>query len=412
MANMIELKNKFAQVRNQFPALTQKVHGKDLVYLDSAATTLKPLSVIERVTRFYSYETANVHRGAHFLSDQATGYFEQARKNIADFIGAKSTEEVLFVKGTTEGINLVAQSWGQHFLKPDDEVVISEFEHHANIVPWQEACAKTGAQLRTIKFTAEGDLDYIDLENKITSKTKLVAITACSNTLGTLVNIPKVIAKARSVGALVLVDGAQIVSQKKVDVSAWDCDFFVFSAHKIFAPFGFGVVYAKKDILEKMHPYQFGGSMISKVKFSGTTYNDLPFRFEAGTPHVEGAVGLDQALQYVEALGFADIHRWENHLLQKLTQGLKNISGVRIFADLPDKGPIVSFLLEGAHPSDLGQILDQQGIAVRAGHHCTQPLMDLLKVPGTVRASLSIYNNEEDIERLIAAIEKAKGILL
>ncbi|MNJ93481.1 Cysteine desulfurase [compost metagenome] len=409
---MSSLSSIFAEVKKDFPALTQKVHGKDLVYLDSAATTLKPQSVVDRIAKFYLYESSNVHRGAHSLADVATQHFEAARTKIAKFLGASSVDEIVFVRGTTEGINLVAQTYGLTHLKEGDEILVTEMEHHANIVPWQMVAERKGAKVIAARVLDNGELDLEDYKKKLNSKTKLVAFTACSNTLGTVTDAKLLTKLAHDVGAKVLIDGAQIVSQTTVNVQDLDCDFFVFSAHKLFGPFGFGALYGKKALLEEMPPYQGGGSMISQVTFEKTTYNEAPFRFEAGTPHIEGAIGLHAAIDYVEAIGFENIHKWEMELLDSATQKLLEIPDLKIFGTAANKGPLISFNLKGAHHSDVGQILDQAGVAVRAGHHCTQPLMARLGVPGTVRASFSVYNNHDDIEALVKAIVKARELLL
>ncbi|WP_374001021.1 aminotransferase class V-fold PLP-dependent enzyme [Bdellovibrio bacteriovorus] len=409
MGNLEEL---FSNVRSQFPALTQMVHGKKLVYLDSGATTLKPQSVIDRISHFYSYETSNVHRGAHYLGDVATGHFEAARQKVAQFIGAAQSEEIIFVRGTTEGVNLVANSWGLTNLKAGDEILITVMEHHGNIVPWQMVAEKVGAKVVAADIHDNGELNLEDFKSKLSSKTKMVAFTASSNVLGTNTDVKLLTRLAHEVGAKVLVDGAQIVSQLPVNVQDMDCDFFVFSAHKLFGPFGFGAVYGKKDILDQMPPYQGGGSMISKVTIEKTTFNDVPIRFEAGTPHVEGAVGLHSALDFVEKIGLDKIHAYEMEILKSATERLLAIPDVKIFGTAANKGAILSFNLKGAHHSDVAQILDQEGVAVRAGHHCTQPLMARLGVPGTVRASFSVYNNHEDIDALVKAVVKAREMLL
>jgi cysteine desulfurase/selenocysteine lyase len=408
----LDLHQSFENIRSQFPALTQKAHGKRLTYLDSAATTLKPQSVIDRITHFYSFETANVHRGAHFIADNATQAFESARQKIAQFIGADSSDEIIFVRGTTEGINLVAQTFGRMNLKAGDQILLTEMEHHANIVPWQMIAEQTGAQVIAAKILENGELDLEDFKNKLSKKTKLVAFTACSNVLGTNLDTKLLTKLAHDVGAKVLVDGAQIVSQSPVNVKDIDCDFFAFSAHKLFGPFGFGVVYGKKEILETLPPYQGGGSMISKVSFAKTTYNEAPYRFEAGTPHVEGAVGLHSAINFVEDIGFDKIHTFESELLKLATEKLLEVPDLKIFGTSTNKGPMISFNLKGAHHSDVAQIIDQEGVAVRAGHHCTQPLMAHYGIQGTVRASFSVYNNFEDIEHLIKAVVKAREMLL
>lgn len=409
---MNELAKIFSDVRSQFPALNQEVHGRKLVYLDSGATTLKPQSVINRITQFYSYETSNVHRGAHYLGDVATQGFEGARQGVANFVGAKQSEEIVFVRGTTEAINLVAQSWGMNHLQPGDEVLGTIMEHHANIVPWQMVAEKTGAKFIAVDILDNGDLDIEDFKRKLSSKTKMVAFTACSNVLGTNTDLKGLTQLAHQVGAKVLIDGAQIVSQAAVNVQEIGCDFFVFSAHKLFGPFGFGVLYGKKEILDQMPPYQGGGSMISKVTIEKTTYNEAPFRFEAGTPHVAGAVGLHEALRFVEKIGFSNIHTYEMALYNEALEKILQIPDIQVYGTSKNKGPLLSFNLKGAHHSDVAQIMDQEGVAVRAGHHCTQPLMARLGVSGTVRASFSVYNNSQDIDSFIKAVAKAREMLL
>ncbi|MBC7420890.1 MAG: SufS family cysteine desulfurase [Bdellovibrio sp.] len=400
------------ELRAQFPALSQKIHGNDLVYLDSAATTLKPLSVIERITKFYSYETANVHRGAHYLSDAATSEFEKSRETIRTFIGADTIEEVIFTKGTTESINMIAQCYGDKFLNEGDEIVMTELEHHANIVPWQMLAERKKCILKYIAVLENGEIDLNSINEQITEKTKIVAFSSCSNILGTFTPIKEIIKKAKSVGAMTLMDAAQYVSQKKINVKELDVDFLVFSAHKLFGPFGFGILFGKKEFLEQMPPYQTGGSMISSVEFQCTTFNHLPFKFEAGTPHVEGAVGTLAAVEFFNKLDLENIFKHEQSLMHTVQDELKAIGGVKIIGEALQKAAIVSFLVEGTHHSDVGQILDQQGVAVRVGHHCTQPLLKKLGLTGTIRASISIYNNESDIEKLIDGVKKAKRMLL
>lgn len=402
----------FQAVRKEFPALEQKVHGHELRYLDGAATTLKPQAVIDRIKHFYSYETANVHRGAHYLGDIATQAYESARKKVAEFIGATQAEEIIFVRGTTEGVNLVAHSWCAQNLKAGDEILITEMEHHGNIVPWQIAAEKAGAKVIAAAVLDNGELDIEDFSKKLSAKTKLAAFTACSNVLGTNNDMALLTDLAHKAGAKVLIDGAQIVSQHKVDVNKIDCDFFVFSAHKMFGPFGFGVLYGKKEILDQMTPYQGGGSMIAKVTIEKTTFNDVPYRFEAGTPHIEGAVVLHAAIDFIEKIGFDRIYKYEMELLNEATEQLQTIPDLKIFGTSKDKGPIISFNLKGVHHSDIAQILDQEGIAVRAGHHCAQPLMSKFGIPGTVRASFSVYNNRDDINALVKAVVKAREMLL
>lgn len=400
----------FEKVRAQFPALTQKVNGKDWIYLDSAATTLKPDVVAERIYRFNQYEISNVHRGAHTVADKATVNYENARMAVAKFLNAKSSDEIVFVRGTTEAINLAAQSYARSVLKEGDEILVTVMEHHANIVPWQIVAEEKKAKVLAVNVKDNGELDLEDFRAKLSNKTKVFAFTACSNTLGTVNDMKMLTAEAHKVGAKVLIDGAQIVSQEAVDVQDIDCDFFAFSGHKIFAPFGIGVLYGKKEILDQMPPYQGGGSMISKVSFEKTTFNEAPFRFEAGTPNVEGAIALHAALDFVTSIGFYKIKAHKQELLEAAPQGLKKIPQVRIIGTAPHKGPVLSFVIEGTHHSDVGQILDQQGIAVRAGHHCCQPLMARFGITGTVRASFSVYNNLQDVESFLKAVKKAQEL--
>ncbi|MGZ3803400.1 MAG: aminotransferase class V-fold PLP-dependent enzyme [Pseudobdellovibrionaceae bacterium] len=400
----------FEKIRSQFPALTQKVNGKDLIYLDSAATTLKPQSVVERIYRFNQFEASNVHRGAHSLADKATVNYENARAAVAHFLNARSTDEIIFVRGTTEAINLAAQTYARSQLKEGDEILLTEMEHHANIVPWQMIALEKKAKVLAVAVTDRGELDLEDFKAKLSTKTKIFAFTASSNTLGTVNDIRALTEAAHKVGAKVLVDGAQAVSQQALDMQALDCDFLAFSGHKLFAPFGIGVLYGKKELLEQMPPYQGGGSMISKVSFEKTTYNDVPFRFEAGTPNVEGAVALHSAIDFVNSIGFDQIQSHKEGLLAAATEGLLKIPQIKIIGTALNKGPVLSFNLEGAHHSDVGQILDQQGIAVRAGHHCCQPLMKRFGITGTVRASFSVYNNMEDVERFLKAVKKAQEL--
>lgn len=399
-------------IRNQFKALDQKINGHQLVYLDSAATTLKPDVVVQRISQFYANESSNVHRGAHHLSDQATRAFEASRIQIQKLINAASDEEIIFTKGTTEGINLVATCFGDHFLKSGDEIVITELEHHANLVPWQNLCLKKNLKLKYITVLPDGSIDEDSIDQIITEKTKLVAFSGCSNILGTFLPIEKIIAKAKTVGAKTLLDAAQLISQKKIDVQLLGIDFLVFSAHKLFGPFGFGILYGKKDLLNQMPAYQYGGSMISEVGFEKTTYNVLPFKFEAGTPHVEGAIGTDTAIQFFNSLGILNIYSHEQQLLNIANEKLQEIPEIQIFGTVKNKSAIISFNLKGAHHSDVGQILDQMGIAVRVGHHCTQPLLKKYGLTGTVRASFSIYNSIDDIDQLIQGLLKAKRMLL
>ncbi|MBN8537484.1 MAG: cysteine desulfurase [Deltaproteobacteria bacterium] len=400
-----------SEIKNLFPALKQKIYDKPLVYLDSAATTLKPISVIEKVRNYYSLENSNVHRGAHYLSQKATDQFEAARENVAQFLNAKSTEEIIFVRGTTEAINLVATSFGES-LNEGDEIIISILEHHANIVPWHMLKTKKKVTLRFIHLDDQGNLNLEEYKKLLNPRVKLVSLTACSNTLGLFPDLETYVTLARLNGSKTLVDGAQLVSQKKVNVQKLNCDFFVFSGHKLFAPTGIGVLFGKKEILNEMPPYQGGGAMISDVSEERTLFNQLPFKFEAGTPHIEGVLGLSEAIHFLKNIPFQEIETHEDLLLKLFMSEVKKIPEVIVYGDSLNKGAIVSFNIKGAHHSDVAQILDQQAIAVRAGHHCTQPLMKYLNLQGTVRASFSIYNDEEDVMKLIAGIKKSKELLL
>lgn len=403
---------EISQIREQFPALHQKIRNqKELIYLDSAATTLKPRSVIDRISQFNSYETANVHRGAHFLSDQATENFEKARQSIQKFIGAEFDEEIIFTKGTTESLNLVATSYGETFLSEGDEIVITELEHHANIIPWQNLALKKKLVLKYIPVISNGEIDETEIATVITSKTKLVSFSGCSNILGTLLPIEKIVKRAKEVGAVTVLDAAQLISQKKINAQKLGIDFIAFSAHKLFGPYGFGVLYGRKKLLDQMPPYQFGGSMIKEVQFTQTTYNGLPFKFEAGTPHIEGALGTHAAIDFVNQLDMTEIFKHEQNLLNLATEKLLAIPKLKIFGAAQDKAAIISFNIDGIHHSDLGQLLDQMGIAVRVGHHCTQPLLKKFGLTGTVRATISIYNNENDINTFIQGVQKAQELL-
>ena len=402
----------FAKIRSEFPLLSKKYRGKNLVYLDSAATALKPWSVIERISQFYTYETANVHRGAHYLADQATGHFEATREKVRQFLNAKAVEEIVFTKGATESINLVAQTWGKQNIKKGDEILLTEMEHHANIVPWQMLALEVGAEIRVVKITDEGEIDLKDAQKKLNSKTKIFAFTACSNTLGTINDCQTLVSLAHKAGALTLIDGAQVVANQAVDVQESKTDFFVFSGHKLFGPYGVGVLYGMEKWLEKMPPYQGGGSMISEVSFEKTTYNHIPTRFEAGTPNIEAVIALSPAIDYVQKLGWNKLQEHESALLKLATSKLDEIPECEIYGRARHKAPLISFNIKGTHHSDVGQILDQENIAVRVGHHCTQPLMKRLGISGTVRASFSVFNNEADVEALVKGVIKAKGMLL
>lgn len=401
-------KNPF---RADFPALTQKIRGKNYIYLDSAASALKPWPVIEKMGHFYTYETSNVHRGAHFLGDQATVAFENSREIVKAFINASSIEEIIFTAGTTASINLIASSWAEVNLKQGDEVLISEMEHHSNIVPWQLAAEKVGALVKVIAVTESGELDWQSFEQQLSVRTKLVALTHCSNTLGTYIDIKRAAKLSHAKGAVIAVDGAQAISTMPVNVQDLDCDFYSFSGHKLFGPYGVGVLFGKKELLAKMPPYQGGGSMISKVSFAGTTFNDLPYKFEAGTPNISGVIGLGVAIEYVNKAGFEKIHQIESEILRYATEQVKSIQGLRIIGEASNKAPILSMVIDKLHHSDIAQILDQESIAVRSGHHCTMPLCERYNIKGTVRASFSIFNMKSDVDALVMGLNKAKEML-
>ncbi len=402
----------FAKFRSDFPLLARKIHGKKLVYLDNAATTPKPWPVIERISHFYSYETANVHRGAHFLANQTTELYEQTRQRVARFLGAQSSEEIVFTKGATEAINLVASSWGRSHLQLGDEILLTEMEHHSNIVPWQMLAFEKKALIKTVRVTNQGEIDLEDLHQKISTKTKIFAFTACSNVLGTINDTAYLSKVAHEVGALALIDGAQAVANYPVNVQEMNADFFVFSGHKVFGPHGVGVLYGKSNLLETMPPYQGGGSMISEVSFDKTSYLSPPMLFEAGTPNIEGVVALATALEYVEKPGWNHLIQHEKNLLESAEKALAEIPEIQLIGQASQKGPVLSFVMRGTHHSDVAQILDQEGIAVRAGHHCAQPLMKRWGLTGTVRASFSLFNNMSDVNALVEGLYKAKGLLL
>lgn len=398
-----------ASLRAQFPILSQTIRGKSLVYLDNGATTQKPEAVIQAVDAYYRECNSNVHRGAHYLSDEATARFENARQSVADFLNA-SREEIIWTRGTTESINLVASCYGAS-LKAGDEVVISTLEHHSNIVPWQMACERSGATLKVIPLQADGNLDLAAYRALLNERTRIVAVTQVSNALGTVNPVAEMIRDAKAVGAVTLLDGAQAVSHFSVDVRALDCDFYAFSGHKLFGPTGIGVLYGRKALLEAMPPWLGGGEMIETVSFERSTWNRLPYKFEAGTPNIAGAVGLGAAIDWLQAQDRTALAAHEAALLRDATTRAEAFDGMRLIGTAPGKVAVMSFLLDGAHPHDVGQLLDQQGVAVRTGHHCTMPLMDCLGIPGTVRASFSIYNDSSDIERLFMALEKVKSFL-
>jgi cysteine desulfurase / selenocysteine lyase len=398
-------------IRSQFPILSQEVYGKPLVYFDNAATTQKPSSVINALSDYYSELNSNVHRGVHFLSNKASKAYEEARSNVRHFLGAKHTHEIIFTRGATEAINLVAYTFGRKYIAKDDEIIVSEMEHHSNIVPWQMLCEEKGAKLRVIPLLDNGTLDFDVFLSLLNSRTKLLSITHISNTLGTINPVKKYIDAAHAVGVPVLIDGAQAASHIPVDVQELDCDFYCFSGHKMYAPMGIGILYGKEELLNRMPPFQGGGEMISDVTFSKTTWNDLPFKFEAGTPNVGGTIALGKALDFLKELGFDWIAERENQLLDYLTNKLLEVGDIRIVGTAPEKTSVVSFLIDKIHPYDAGTIIDRFGVAVRTGNHCTQPIMERFSIPGTIRASLAFYNTEEEIDVLITAIKKVKEML-
>jgi len=397
-------------IRRDFPLLTQKIHGKSLVYLDNAATTQKPQAVIDRITRYYQEENSNIHRGVHSLSEKATQAYEAARAKVRGFLNASQDREILFVRGATEGINLVAQSYGRVFIKAGDEIVLSVMEHHSNIVPWQMLCEERGAALRVIPINDTGELGRDEYEKLLNERTKLVSIVHISNALGTINPVKQMIRSAHDRGIPVLVDGAQAVPHLAVDVQELDCDFYVFSGHKLFGPTGIGILYGKAGLLEQMPPYQGGGDMISSVSFEKTCYNTLPYKFEAGTPHIAGGIGLGAAIDYLNGIGMERIAAYEQELLAYATDALSGIPGMRIIGTAKEKAGVLSFILDGVHPHDIGTILDHEGVAVRAGHHCAMPLMQRLGVPATARASLAFYNTKEEIDLLVKGIYKVKEV--
>lgn len=398
-------------VRAQFPLLAQTVNGKPLVYLDNGATTQKPQVVIDALDTYYREYNSNVHRGAHALADRATGVFESARASVARFINAPEAAEVIWTRGTTESINLVAQCWARSTLKAGDEIIISSLEHHANIVPWQQACAATGARLCVVPMNDAGELDLDAYRALLGERTKLVACTQVSNALGTVNPVAAMITDAKKAGARVLLDGAQAVSHFPVDVQVLGCDFYAFSGHKLFGPTGTGVLWAKRELLEAMPPWQTGGEMIETVTFDGATWNQLPYKFEAGTPHIAGVIGLGAAVEWLMRQDRTAIAAHESALLAAATERATAIPGLRVIGTAREKAAVFSFLMDGAHPHDIGTLLDHQGVAVRTGHHCTMPLMQRLGIPGTVRASFSLYNTLDDVGRFIAALEKARRML-
>lgn len=395
-------------IRSQFPILDTEVYGHKLVYLDNAATTQKPQCVVDTMLHYYQHLNSNIHRGAHYLANAATEEFELTRKAVQRFINARSHREIVFTRGTTESINLVASSFGKRFIQPGDEVIVSGLEHHSDIVPWQ----LTGAKLKVVPFSDEGVLDMDAYKNLFTDRTRIVAVNHVSNALGTINPIAEMIQIAHSHQVPILIDGAQGISHIPVDVQALGCDFYCFSGHKMYAPMGVGVMYGREELLEQMPPYQGGGEMIKDVTFDLTTYNELPFKFEAGTPSVADVLGLKTAIEFMEGIGVRQIFEHEEQLLRYASEQIQTIDGVRIYGQAPDKASVLSFLVGSAHPYDVGTLLDKLGIAVRTGHHCTQPIMDRYGIPGTVRASFAIYNTIEEVDAFISALRRIAPMLL
>ena len=393
-----------------FPILSRPVHGRRLVYLDNAATTHKPDAVIEAERAFYRESNANIHRGVHWLSQHATDLHEAAREKVRRLLNAARADEIVFTRGTTEAINLVAQSWGRANLKPGDEILVTGMEHHSNIVPWQLLCAQTGAVLRHVPITDSGELEPGAFESLLGPRTRLVAVVHVSNALGTVNPVEEMTRKAHAVGALVLVDGAQAVAHQKVDVRAIGCDFYAFSGHKLYGPTGIGALYGRRELLAAMPPWQGGGDMIRTVSCEGSTWAEPPARFEAGTPNIAGAVALGAAIDYVEGVGLERIAAHEHALLARATEAVQQLPGVRLYGTAPGKAGILSFTVQGIHPHDLGTILDAEGVAIRAGHHCAMPVMTRFGIPGTARASFALYNDERDVDALVAAIGKAQRL--
>ncbi len=398
------------RIREDFPVLRQTVHGKPLVYLDNAATAQKPLAVIDAERNFYLRDNANVHRGVHALSERATRAYEEVRTKVQRLLNAREAREIVFVRGTTEAINLVAATYGRKNVQAGDEILISAMEHHSNIVPWQMLCEEKGARLRVAPINDRGELMLDEYEKLLGSRVKLVAVTHVSNVLGTINPLPEIVALAHQRGIPVLVDGAQAAPHLKVDVQQIDCDFYAFSSHKVFGPTGIGALYGKARLLEAMPPYQGGGDMISSVTFEKTLYNVIPYKFEAGTPNIAATIGLGAAIDYLERIGLERIARQERELLVYATESLSRIPGLRIIGTAREKAAVISFVMDGIHPHDIGTVLDQEGVAIRTGHHCAQPLMEWFGIPATARASFAFYNTQEEVETLVRSIEKVKEI--
>jgi cysteine desulfurase/selenocysteine lyase len=396
----------FENIKENFPILEQKINGKNLVYLDSAATTQKPNEVIDSLNNYYKNNNSNIHRGIHTLSQRATEDYENTREIIANFIGATSSKEIIFVRGATEAINLIANSYVKPLLNENDEIIISQMEHHANIVPWQMVCEEKKAKLKIIPIDNNGELILKEFNNKINERTKFISINHVSNSLGTINPIKEIIQIAHQNNIKIMIDGAQAIQHLEIDMKEINADFYCFSGHKMYAPTGIGVLYGKMDLLELMPPYQGGGDMIKSVTFEKTIYNDIPNKFEAGTPNISGAIALGKAIEYISQIGINNINKHETDLLNYATSKLKQIDKVRIIGEAKKKAAVISFIIEGIHPHDIGTIMDSYGIAIRAGHHCTQPVMDFYDIPATARASFAIYNTKKDVDELIKAIEK------
>jgi cysteine desulfurase/selenocysteine lyase len=398
------------RVRRDFPIFRDPLNGMPLIYLDNASTAQKPQAVLDSLMRFYTQECANIHRGVHYLSERATESYETSRSKLRSFLHASSNNEIIFVRGTTEAVNLVAQTYGRTHVGPGDEVLISTMEHHSNIVPWQMLCEEKGGRLRVVPINTVGEFIFEQYEKLLSPKTRLVAVTGVSNALGTVNPVREIIRLAHERGIPVLIDGAQMVPHMPVDVRALDCDFFVFSGHKMYGPTGIGVLYAKERLLDLMPPYQGGGDMISSVTFEKTTYEALPYKFEAGTPNVAGAIGLGAAVDYLQSIGLENISAHEQELLRYCSLRLGAMDALRIIGTAKDKSSVISFILKGVHPHDIGTILDNEGIAIRAGHHCAQPVMDFYGIPATARVSFGLYNTREDIEALMRGLKKVKEV--
>ena len=399
------------KIRADFPVLNRKVHGKDLVFLDSAASSQKPKQVVEAISNYYLHEHANIHRGVHLLSQKATSKYEEARKKVASFINAGKDHECIITKGTTDGINLVASSLGEHCVKEDDEVIISHMEHHSNLVPWQMLCERKKAKLKVIPITDSGELDLEEYEKLLSEKTKIVSVVHVSNTLGTINPVEKMIEKAHNIGAYFVVDGAQAVPHIPVDVQQLNCDFYAFSLHKMYGPTGIGILYGKESVMNAMPPYQGGGDMINKVTLEKTTYNDLPHKFEAGTPNIAGGIGMGATIDYINEIDWKAAHEFEAEVMDYAHEKLSEIEGLRFIGTAEKKTGAISFLVGQIHPYDMGVLLDQLGIAVRTGHHCTQPILERYNIPGTVRASFGIYSTKQEVDQLVKGVERAKRML-